>query len=704
MKIQSFKAFFQGGLKWQERSLRIPLSRVDYYADGMGFQWDRAHLIIPYQKVSLSIKPVSAALLEEFKSGLSGDLVVKLRCRRFDLEVDIGEIKIDLDPSHAQIIEDVVSRVGRMVSEIQSLAAGGSLTIEKARAILQKDGRSIEDFKIRKILAEILNPSWVQNQVEQISLPLSGLVFVPGGILLPFKDARLEVPQDLLPFKVDPDLSEIKAFLKGELTVDVELTSLPKWDPERHAIGADEVFRKVIRVSSSPKTNQNIEQVLQRWKKTVGSLMSMAESESLTWERAQELFRENGFTDEGGLDHQILEKIVNRLPIGQRTERYSVPLSELSYQPDKVLVPVGNGRIEIPLNQFPFEVGSILEEIKAALPGQAEISLRFATFYKWSSEGRKLLVGKEIGEAGLELNSQSLENLKQLRFKRVSEAVGRLISVQALKIEDVAVILQKWGLGLNHPEMGGQLSAQIPAWKEEEDFQVPLKTIAYKDDEILAPLVGTTLRIPAGQLPFKPRTQYEIYKRVFCDVLKIHAFHTYRLIWDEDKRLLTKKKINSWECALTVDKEALKQFEKIEALYVRLLTKMDSFKAVEYLERIAGIESAPKLDYAALKDYDVECIHYLENMAEKVYATNEDIWFVIQGRLVWERPEVGSATYLFRLPGEDLNYFIGKIWASERLDIRQDPQSGYIGRVIHAPDDRTRWERNINAMLRRAAR
>ena len=97
--------------------------------------------------------------------------------------------------------------------------------------------------------------------------------------------------------------------------------------------------------------------------------------------------------------------------------------------------------------------------------------------------------------------------------------------------------------------------------------------------------------------------------------------------------------------------------------------------------------------------YDRECIGLLQEMAEKVFVTGQDLWFRIGRCLVWERPIFAAATYIFRWPQEDLKLFIARIWISELKDIRRKKEEcGYVTRVMHKDVDG--WKSNLERGIR----
>jgi hypothetical protein len=150
---------------------------------------------------------------------------------------------------------------------------------------------------------------------------------------------------------------------------------------------------------------------------------------------------------------------------------------------------------------------------------------------------------------------------------------------------------------------------------------------------------------------------------------------------------------------ISIDENTLHRLEKIRRLYIQLCEKMDPFTAKKVLKPLTPVRTVPA-SYLESKPYDPECIRILESIADKIYMTDRDLWFRIKNRLVWERAEFGAATYIFEWPGEEIEFFIGRIWVSELQDIRRDPESGYVNRVIHTPEDVSQWEWNLKKRLR----
>jgi hypothetical protein len=281
---------------------------------------------------------------------------------------------------------------------------------------------------------------------------------------------------------------------------------------------------------------------------------------------------------------------------------------------------------------------------------------------------------------------------------------------------------------LPHEETAQHVIAAIPPWTVEKDVNVPLKDVIYRDDEILVPIEGENMKIPGRNLPVKTDHQVEDFKHSIEGHINIHIYRPFQFVWDRADRQLAFDKKRAVKIKINIDEEAREQFKRVCWVYIEMGAEITSSGSSENQSQQSGDE-APAADVEAAfpaqnqkedildlprpidkipfseltaRGYDAQFIRVLEEMADKTYITSKDLWFRINDRLIWERPDFRKATYIFEWPEEELEFFIAKIWASGLQDLRKDKEgSGYIGRVNHTPRDVTRWETNLNKILKK---
>lgn len=247
----------------------------------------------------------------------------------------------------------------------------------------------------------------------------------------------------------------------------------------------------------------------------------------------------------------------------------------------------------------------------------------------------------------------------------------------------------------------------LPPWTEPRNVAVPLKDIEYRDSGVLIPLNGERVSIAAELLPFKTSTVINKVKYVFESNLTASIYKISRLRWESGRKQLEIENTYALGEEIKVGKADLEIFGKIESFYNKLRRKYDPFKASSFLEKAAGdskpvkltdVKKAPKSIWKDPK-YDKGCVRFLIAYTNTCFITGRDFWFRKGDRLAWEEPRRSKATYIFKWPVEPLQVFICRVWISALKDIRGDPKSGYIGRVIHDRKNRLNWEANVRKYI-----
>lgn len=517
---------------------------MSYHSSGIAFQWDHIRLLIPYDRLPLKF-PIDWRFLEEFKTGFQGEITIFFECDRINFNIEILDVKTE--PWVIRKFKEVVSGIEDIIHKIKSVAGYETFTLGAARSILQEEGFHFDDGKARRIAAEIVNSMPMQHRESKVSIPLSGLSFLPEGIRFHHRNMQFEVNKERLPFEIGPILDKIKSSLEGDMTFHFEFTYFLRWDVDRNSVQTGNVDRQVNRV---------------------------------------------------------------------------------------------------------------------------------------------------------EINQDTLQAFKTLRGHRVCDAIKRFADKAAVTLGQVKLILKEWGLNVNHREIANRIIATIPPWSEKKDFKVPLKKIIFHDYKIEVLADGGKITISASDLPFKTNRILEKIKYIFEGYIKVHMYQPYQFTWNHALQQLDIERRKAVKVRIDIDEDALKKFEKISWLYIKLLGKVAPIIAEGLLRR--KLKPTDKVPYEKIanKGYDIEYIKHLEKISEEIYPTEEDLWFRKGNCLVWERPIPGAATYIFKWPEEELELFIARIWISELLDIRNNrEESGFITRVIHT--NVYNWEISLKRTLRK---
>ena len=521
----------------------------------------------------------------------------------------------------------------------------------------------------------------------KVQILLSRFNYNTSGIRFRWNQIWVMIPSDQLPLKIKNGhlLEEFKTDLQGEIIIYLYCHRI------NHKIEKTEVRidKRVV---------DNFVEFTSRIEHLVNKIQSLATMESLTLRKAQAVLDNDGFRYDDDKIHRILAEIINNMPLQQIQKKIEVPLSHLQYNTKGINFPYDNVFLDVQKKKLTFEIGSIWERIKSSVEGIITFYVNVSHLQRWDNKVGQLLVGtvtKDVTKA--EINPDTLDAFKQLRCEMICGSIGSLINRSSVSPDKVEPILEEWDLDLNNQEIGEKIVDTIPPWTEENVFQVPLNEITYRDSDIMISLNGENVFIVAEQLPFETSTVLENIKEVFESNIKVRVSQSVQFKWSQAKKQLTINRQKYVIKKIEVEDETIQKFKKIIVLYKKLLEKgIDPITAIGDLEKLE-INKVPEDDILKKKGYDVECVRFLEKITDHIYMTSKDLWFHIKekDKLIWERPEIGAATYIFNWPKEELKDFIGRVWGLELKYIRGNLEDSYIGRVIHNPDERSRWETNL---------
>ena len=668
--------------------LQVPLSQVSYHQTGMSFKWQEVRLLIPYEQSPITMD-IDWKLVEEFKATFQGEITICLQCHRIKQSIEIRNVTIDCEDQENS--EEVLTRIKETIEEITTTSCRGPILPDEVRTIMEKHGFECDQNKTHRILSAVFDISEKRQIVHTI--PLAQAYFRPGGVEFIWNGVRLCIPYNEFPVKSPLPPALVEEF-KSEFKGDMDVTLVFEWLSACIEIKEIRIEDQVLR---------GINDVISRITELLEGIQSEAKQKSLSLAASRRLFGQKGFQYNDDKLHSILSLVVNQMPVQRDSKEVPVPLSQLEYHAGGIRFPHAGVQLEVTRDKLPFEVGPAVNSAKGRFEGELILQVETGFMCAWEADKEKIV----IGYLGQEANQRSTEpatlgKFKDLRGKIICTAIEKLDKT-GITIDQVEKILQGWGLDLKHEEIADRITKTIPCWTRTTEFCVRLKDVGYHDDKIIVVSGGEELTIWASGLRFKTDRRLENIKDVFEGNIRIVIDQPCRFAWDEGKGGLHIEERNAVKVTVHIDEDALAQFEKIRFLYINLLDKVSPIIAERLIR--CGPNPVDKIpdDVFKSKDYDRECIDLLQEIADEILITEEDLWFRIGKCLVWERPTFGAATYIFRWPQERLELFVARIWISELRDIREnEKESGFVTRVMHT--DVFNWKINLRSKIRENCR
>jgi hypothetical protein len=347
-------------------TLEVPLAELLYHAPdaGISFQWNRLRLLIPYHRVPFLVS--LGPLLEEFKSNLSGNLTLYLDCNRLTFQIEITRVKANEEVIHR--LTEVIDRIEGVVKQVKSLVEQDSLTLEKAQIVLYQKGFQFDDSRVHRILVKVIDSLPPRKIVEQIPFPLAHLNYDARGIQFYNKNTRFEIDKSELPVEVGPALERIKNNFTGDITFHIETTSLQQWDSSLGLLQTGQVSREVKNIEMDnriPRIFKSLRNQLIR-----DAIQQMIDTASVSLASLTQLLEGWGLD----LKHrEIARELVSTTPPWTEEKDVKVPLSDIVYHDDGIVVPVADQNIRISSKNLVFTSHQKLEEIKHRFEGNLRI-------------------------------------------------------------------------------------------------------------------------------------------------------------------------------------------------------------------------------------------------------------------------------------------------------------------------------------------
>jgi len=669
------------GILHSKMELRVPLSQIHYDANEFRFKWKEAWLPVPYRQQPLRIE--DAHLLEGFKNNLKSEIIISFRWHRIRHRAE--EMKVLADESALKEIENITSCVDTLISEMESLIVSGALTLNEARGVMARSKLKYNDGIIHRILADIVHRMPGQQIEVELQAPLSQLIYDSHSFRFKWNEVWLAVPYEQQPLKIkDGHLLEIfKGILRSTITINIS------WN---------RIFQKIdnIHVETSSTNSEEVDDISSRIEQCISDIQSLVDKRELSLEKAQAVLAARGLECDDEKVHGILSEIIDKMEPQKEPVSVEVRLRDIEYGPDKVTFYRLGKSFQVDKDELPFETGPIMDKIKSKLEGTITFHMDRDCLVKWDCKNTKLLVGDvRMGVEQVEIAPETLDRFKELRGKLICDAINAL-DRKTISIEQVKPILQAWGLDLNHREIGQMIASSIPQWRGELSFRLPANQVRYSIYGIAFNLgQGREESIPSEELPFGTSDVLEGIKGMLEGNINVILRYTKGFIWDKTNgRLAIEQGNKSYK--VTVDDEFLKSIKFVDVPFVY----PSDTGTVPGPTRIDSYGPPRKKGY-----YSPECSIFLKYVVEqakgKIYMTSVDLWFKIDGILIWERPIYSAATYIFYWPDKPLDKFIHETWGTPLKTTRiNESESGYITRAKHDHDyGLFSWKRNMKSKI-----
>lgn len=645
--------------------LRIPLSQIHYDTNEFRFKWNEVWLTVPYRQQPLRIE--DGRLLEGFKNNLESEITIRFRWHRIRHRAE--EMKVLADESALKEIENITSRVDTLISEMKSLIASGTLTLNEARGVMTRSKLKYNDEIIHRILADIVHRMLGQQIEVELQVPLSQLHYDSHCFRFKWNEAWLAVPyeqQRLLKIKDGYFLEIFKGILKSKITINIS------WN---------RIFQKIdaIHVETSSTNAEEIDDISSRIEQCVSDIQSLVEKRELSLEKAQAALAAGGLECDDEKVHEILSEIIEKMEPQKEPVSVKVLLRDIEYGQYEVTFHHLGKSFQVDKDELPFETGPILDEIKSQLEGAITFRIDRDCLVKWDCKNAKLLVGDvRMGIEEVEIAQETLDSFKELRAKMICDAINAL-DRETISIEQVEPILQAWGLDLDHQEIGQMIASSIPQWEVELSFQLPADQVEYSSAGITCTLgQGRKEFIPSTELPFGTGDVLDGIKGMLEGNINVIIRYNKEFMWDkENERLAIGQGKKSYK--VTADDEFLKSIKFLDVPFVYPSDEGSGPTCIDSY----GTGHPGKKGY-----YHPRCSVFLKSVVEQAkgdtYMTSVDLWLKIDDILIWERPKYSAATYFFHWPSEPIEKFIHETWGRTLEYIRDNgSKTGYITKAIH---------------------
>jgi hypothetical protein len=399
--------------------LKMPLSEIFYHDPdiGISFQWNQLQLLIPYHR--LPIKASIGPLLEEFKTSLhgKGTITIYLECHRLTFNIEITDVKIG--KAVIQRFSDFTSRIEGIVKQIKSLVEKNSLNLEKTQIVLYQNAFQFDDSQVHRILTKIINSLPPRRTMEKLPFPLSNLYYNSKGIRFYNRDTQFEVEKNKLPVEVGPAMERIKSNFTGDITFHIETSYLHRWDTGQGRLQVGQISREVKNIEVSPGIPRLFKTMRSQF--IIESIKALINDASISLDSVKNLVEEWGLN----LKHQeIAYELVSSIAPWTEEKDIDVPLKDVTYHDDGIVVPVADQNMRISAKNLSFETNQLLENIKQTFEGNIKIHVYQSLQFVWDEEKEQLTIEKKKAvKIKMSMDDETVNRLKKIYWLYIEKGV-----------------------------------------------------------------------------------------------------------------------------------------------------------------------------------------------------------------------------------------------------------------------------------------
>lgn len=399
--------------------LNIPLAEIFYHDPdiGISFHWNRLQVLIPYHR--LPIKASIGPLLDEFKTSLQGkgNIAVYLECHRLTFNIEITDVKIN--NAVIQRFSDFTSRIEGIVKQITSLVEKDSLNLEKTQIVLYQNGFQFDDSQVHRILTKIINFLPPKKTLEKLPFPLSNLNYNSKGVRFYDRNTQFVVEKNKLPVEVGPAMERIKSNFTGDITFHIETSYLHRWDIGQGRLQIGQISREVKDVEVSPVIPRIFKTMRSQF--IIESINKLISDASLSLDSVKNLLEEWGLN----LKHQeIAYELVSNIAPWTEEKDINVPLKNITYQDDGIVVPAVNQNMRIAAKNLSFKTNQLLENIKQTFEGHIKIHVYQTLQFVWEEEKQQLTIDKNKAvKIKMSMDDDTVNRLKKVHWLYIEKGV-----------------------------------------------------------------------------------------------------------------------------------------------------------------------------------------------------------------------------------------------------------------------------------------
>lgn len=472
--------------------LKLSLSEISYHTPdiGISFQWNQLQLLIPYHR--LPIKASIGPLLEEFKTSLhgKGTITIYLECHRLTFNIEITDVKIG--KAVIQRFSDFTSRIEGIVKQITSLVEKNSLNLEKTQIVLYQNAFQFDDSKVHRMLTKIINSLPPKKTMEKLSFPLSHLNYNSKGIRFYNRDTQFEVEKNKLPVEVGPAMERIKSNFTGDITFHIETSYLHRWDTGQGRLQVGQISREVKDIEISPGIPRIFKTMRSQF--IIESIKALINDASISLDSVKNLLEEWGLN----LKHQeIAYELVSTTAPWTEEKDIKVPLKDVTYYDDGIVVPVADQNMRISAKNLSFETNQLFENIKQTFEGNIKIHVYQSLQFVWDEEKEQLTIErKKSVKIKMSMDDETVNRLKKIYWLYIEKGVE--ISTDSTLLDQYEYPADESLHKAEEPEVVETVAAddtieaqttEEPGQNKEESFmdlprpveQVPLSELTNKD-------------------------------------------------------------------------------------------------------------------------------------------------------------------------------------------------------------------------------